>query len=199
MSLLPYRNDHIITVICALYFDGDKSFVECFHEHLPLSHNNDGSMSYEVLMPMVALVATTVSHPFVGLHKQCTNSIQLYVALFEWHSGTQQVAEFSVTTFTDIYHSNLGTLEFIQTNQQGAFHAMMANIYSWARWVCCFVTLLSWCICLAACWQSVIPQGSRLPTLTLIASMVEHLGPQFQQLRPSSVSSWPTVSDTYCA
>jgi len=115
MSSLPYHNDRIIIVIHALYFDGDKSFVECFCEYLPLSHNNDGSTSYEVPMPMVALVATTVSHPFVGLHKQCTNSIQLYVALFEWHSGTQQVAEFSVTAFTDVYHSNLGTLVTVRS------------------------------------------------------------------------------------
>jgi len=133
MSSYPYRNDRIITVIRSLYFDGDRSFVEHFRERLPLSHNNNGSMSYEVPMPMVALVATAVSHVFVSLHKQCTNSIQLYAALFEWRSGSQQVTEFSVNAFTDVYQGNLGTLEFIQVNRQGAFHVMMANIYSRAR------------------------------------------------------------------
>jgi len=133
MASYPYRNDRIITVIRALYFDGDKPFVERFCELLPFSHNPDGSTPYEVPVPMVALVATGVSHAFVCLHKQCTNSIQLYAALHEWRSGVQQVAEFSATAYGDVYVGNIGTMESIQVKRQNAFHVMMADIYSRAR------------------------------------------------------------------
>jgi hypothetical protein len=61
----PYRNNYIITVIRNLYFNGPDSFVDRFGEHFPLHHKNDGSTSYEVPVPMVALVGTGVSHAFI--------------------------------------------------------------------------------------------------------------------------------------
>lgn len=62
----PYRNDRIVKAIRGLYFTGENSFVEQFGERFPLRRNNDGSTSYEVPIPMVALVGTAVScfcHP----------------------------------------------------------------------------------------------------------------------------------------
>jgi len=136
MRSQPYCNDHVITVIRSLYFEGDDAFVKWFGELFPLRHNSDGSTSYEVPVPMVALVGMAVSHALIMSYKQCTNSIQLFAALHEWRSGMQQVVKFSANTYLDVYLGHIGTLEHIQRKRESAFHAMMSDIYSQARYVC---------------------------------------------------------------
>lgn len=58
----PYRNDRIITVIRDLYFAGGASSLAAKYAHLfPFYEGDDGRSSWEVPVPMVALVATAVS------------------------------------------------------------------------------------------------------------------------------------------
>ena len=57
MRSKPYRNEQIITAIRELYFTGGSaSFASRFKSRFP-THQG----SYEVPMPMVALVSTAVS------------------------------------------------------------------------------------------------------------------------------------------
>jgi hypothetical protein len=63
---LPYRNDRIITVIRDLYFSGGTaSFANRFKDLFPIHHGDDGKLRREVPIPMVALVATAVSHSLI--------------------------------------------------------------------------------------------------------------------------------------
>ena len=58
----PYRNDRIIKIIQDIYFGGgSKLFAARFDRHFPRFEERDGTMSREVPIPMVALVATAVS------------------------------------------------------------------------------------------------------------------------------------------
>ncbi|KAH9171759.1 hypothetical protein EDB89DRAFT_2070537 [Lactarius sanguifluus] len=70
------------------------------------------------LIPMVALAATA-----------------LYVALYEWRTGEQQIAEFSTNSYLDVYLGHVNTLELIQEKRSSAFRSMMADIYSQASTV----------------------------------------------------------------
>lgn len=60
----PYQNDHIISVIQELYFTegpgGTASFATRFKHLFPTYKGLDGTVRYEVPVPMVALMATTV-------------------------------------------------------------------------------------------------------------------------------------------
>src|ERR1700761_2134398 len=64
MRSKPYRNDRIISVIQELYFTdgpgGTASFATRFKHLFPTYQGPDGMVSYEVPVPMVALVATAV-------------------------------------------------------------------------------------------------------------------------------------------
>jgi hypothetical protein len=59
---MPYWNLRIITVIHKLYFiGGARLFAGCFKYIFPSNQGLDGMVAYEVLVPMVALVAIAVS------------------------------------------------------------------------------------------------------------------------------------------
>jgi hypothetical protein len=58
---------------------------------------------------------------------------KLYAALYEWRTGEQQVAEFSANAYLDVYIGHLNTLKHIQEHRAGAFHLMMADIYTKAK------------------------------------------------------------------
>ncbi|KAI9431989.1 hypothetical protein H4582DRAFT_2084278 [Lactarius indigo] len=112
----PYRNPRIIAVIRDLYFTGGStSFVARFHHLFPTYQGEDGVVSREVPMPMVALVATA-----------------LYATLYEWRGGEQQTAEFSANAYMDVYLTNMNTLKHILNNRERAFHIMMSDIYAQA-------------------------------------------------------------------
>ncbi len=69
MRLQPYRNDCIITVIRDMYFSGGTtSFTKCFRYLFPTYESHEGVTNYEVPIPMVALVATVVSHFFLAMY-----------------------------------------------------------------------------------------------------------------------------------
>ena len=58
---------------------------------------------------------------------------KLYVALYEWRTGEQQVAEFSANAYLDVYNGHVNTLKHIQDHRAGAFHLMMVDIYTKAK------------------------------------------------------------------
>lgn len=61
MRTRPYRNDRIIAVIRDMYFSGGAtSFARKFRYLFPTYETREGDISYEVPIPMVALVATAV-------------------------------------------------------------------------------------------------------------------------------------------
>jgi hypothetical protein len=62
MRTRPYRNKRIISIIHNLYFvGGPSSFAHRFRRQFPKHVAEDGNMTREVPIPMVALVATAVS------------------------------------------------------------------------------------------------------------------------------------------
>jgi len=54
---------------------------------------------------------------------------QLYVAIYEWRTGTHQPAEFSANAFLDVYNGHMQTFAHISENRNRAFHRMMTDIY----------------------------------------------------------------------
>ncbi|KAF8268602.1 hypothetical protein EI94DRAFT_1700100 [Lactarius quietus] len=120
MQSKPYHNDQIIAVIHDVYFtnNGGKSPFATRYKYLFQQTKDDGETTYEVPIPLVALVATA-----------------LYVTLHEWHTGNQQVMEFSMNTYLDVYQGHINTLQLIWDGQYGAFHSMMVEIYSKASCV----------------------------------------------------------------
>jgi len=65
--MLLYHNNRIITAIRELFFSGGAtSFATCYRGRFAQVHE-DSSISYEVPMPLVALVSTSVSWEFLGL------------------------------------------------------------------------------------------------------------------------------------
>ncbi|KAN0141831.1 hypothetical protein V8E53_000293 [Lactarius tabidus] len=116
MRSRPYRNDWIITVIRDLYFNGGHmSFANRYRYLFPRRELSDNVLQYEVPMPMVALVATV-----------------LYAVIYEWRMGKQQIADFSTNSYLDVYRGHIDTMKEILDKRSGAFHAMMADIYSQA-------------------------------------------------------------------
>ena len=60
---LPYRNNRIITIIRDLYFSGGtNTFASQFKDLFPIHRGINAELRREVPIPMVALVATAVSH-----------------------------------------------------------------------------------------------------------------------------------------
>jgi hypothetical protein len=57
----------------------------------------------------------------------------LYATLHEWSTGEQQVTEFSANAYLDVYNGHVNTLKHIRANREGAFHLMMADIYTQAN------------------------------------------------------------------
>ena len=69
MRSQPYRNDRIITVIQDMYFSGGiTSFAKRFRYLFPTYESREGVTNYKVPIPMVALVATAVSHFFLAMY-----------------------------------------------------------------------------------------------------------------------------------
>ena len=67
MRSKPYHNEWIIMAICELYFTGgSKSFASCFKAQFLTYQGSDGTLHYEVPMPMVALVSTAVQLDHFG-------------------------------------------------------------------------------------------------------------------------------------
>ena len=65
MRTRPYRNIRIINVIRDMFFTGGTmSFANCFRDKFPTHQGNDGVVSREVPVAMVALVATAVSDTY---------------------------------------------------------------------------------------------------------------------------------------
>jgi hypothetical protein len=63
---LPYQNDQVTRVIRDLYFTGGtNSFANQFRDLFPIHRGDNGQLSREVPIPMVALIATVVSHSVV--------------------------------------------------------------------------------------------------------------------------------------
>jgi len=63
----PYRNDQIIAAIQGLFFSGRETlFATCYRGRFMRVHE-DSSISYEVPMPLLSLVATGVSSEILGL------------------------------------------------------------------------------------------------------------------------------------
>ena len=61
----PYRNDRIITVIRDLFFSGGRASFATRYDALFTRHHGDSSVTREVPMAMVCLVATGVSFKIV--------------------------------------------------------------------------------------------------------------------------------------
>jgi len=61
MRTRPYRNDRIITVIQDLFFRGGTTSFASRFDNLFTKYHDNGSVSHEVPMAMVSLVATGVS------------------------------------------------------------------------------------------------------------------------------------------
>jgi hypothetical protein len=134
MRSRPYRNDQIIEVIRDLYFTGGStSFASRFHHLFPLFKDSDDTWRLEVPVAMVALVATAVSHLQILCNLTWNSHRQLYAALYEWRAGNKNTAEFSTTSYLDVYNGHVGTLSLIQDERNSAFHNMMAEIYAQAR------------------------------------------------------------------
>ncbi|KAF8262256.1 hypothetical protein EI94DRAFT_1603030, partial [Lactarius quietus] len=132
MHSRPYCNEHIINVIRDMYFTGGAaSFSKKFDYLFPMFEGREGEM-YEVPVPMVALVATA-----------------LYATIYEWHTGEQQIAEFSANAYLDVYHGHINTLNHIRDKRPGAFHLMMADIYVKASYISILLNIL-----VLTCWTS---------------------------------------------
>ncbi|KAN0125340.1 hypothetical protein V8E53_015597, partial [Lactarius tabidus] len=117
MCSQPYQNKCIISAIWDLYFTGGSTSFARWFLYLFLTYEYcEGQINHEVPIPMVALVATA-----------------LYAALYEWRTGVQQVAEFSANGYLDVYLGHVNTLKHIREHCAGAFHFMMANIYTKAN------------------------------------------------------------------
>ncbi|KAF8259191.1 hypothetical protein EI94DRAFT_1813767 [Lactarius quietus] len=95
MQSKPYCNDRIIAVICDVYFtsNGGKSPFATWYKYLFQQTEDDGETTYEVPIPMVALVA-----------------MALYAILHVWCTGNQEVMEFSTNTYLDVYQGHINTL-----------------------------------------------------------------------------------------
>ncbi|KAI9434267.1 hypothetical protein BJY52DRAFT_1231243 [Lactarius psammicola] len=80
---------------------GSTSFARRFQYLFPTYECREVVVNHEVPVPMVALVATA-----------------LYATIYEWHTGEQQVTEFSANVYLDVYHGNVNTLTHIRENRE---------------------------------------------------------------------------------
>ncbi|KAF8267786.1 hypothetical protein EI94DRAFT_1801196 [Lactarius quietus] len=111
---LLYRNERIIAVIRDLYFTGGSTYFASKFGHLfPVHFGDNGLLSHEVPVPMVALVVTA-----------------LYATLYEWCTGEQMTHGFSANSYMDVYAGHVNTLRHVMKNRERAFHVMMSDIYT---------------------------------------------------------------------
>ncbi|KAH9955940.1 hypothetical protein BC827DRAFT_1234822 [Russula dissimulans] len=110
----PYQNGRIIRVIRELYFARRRrsSLAACFNL-FPKTQGDDGAITYEVPVPMVALVATG-----------------LYAALSEWRNGDRKRANFSTNACSKVYQAHIRNFNYIRKRRERGFHSMMAEIYT---------------------------------------------------------------------
>jgi hypothetical protein len=112
------------------------AYAHRFDFKFPRSRGNDGVLVKELPVPMVALVATAVSA--ISTHTQGYTNLkfQLFAAIHEWSTGTYGLIYFTADKYSDVYNGHIGTLSNIMAQRPGAFHIMMAELYSLARCVC---------------------------------------------------------------
>ena len=60
---------------------------------------------------------------------------QLYAAIKDWHTGVLDPKKFTADVYLDVYNGNKFTLQTIKAQRPGAFHLMMADVYTLARYV----------------------------------------------------------------
>lgn len=130
-----YRNERIVTVMRNSFFvGGTLAYAHRYYHKFPKFRGNDGVLVCEVPAPMLALVATAVSA--THQHKHHTDlKAQLYAAIHEWRAGVHQATEFSTDAYVDAYNGHIGTLNHIKESRPGAFHTMMAHLYTLARYL----------------------------------------------------------------
>jgi hypothetical protein len=99
----------------------------------PTHQGDNGMIIPKVSIPMHALVATAVSS-LISFWPH-SDIFQLYAVILEWHTGAHQANEFSANVYMDVYQGHINTLNHIWEHCNNAFHLIMADIYSWAKWV----------------------------------------------------------------
>ena len=60
---------------------------------------------------------------------------QLYAGLYEWRTGEHKAISFSANMFLDVYLGHINTFRDIERRNAIAFHRMMSEIYTKARYV----------------------------------------------------------------
>jgi hypothetical protein len=58
---------------------------------------------------------------------------QLYAAIQEWRKGTQEVVEFSMNAYLDVYQGHVETFNFIKGRRVDTYNTILGDIYSQAR------------------------------------------------------------------
>ena len=81
-----------------------------FGPRFSIHPGSDGESRNEVPVAMVALIATAVSEV-------------LFHCVRLWY----------VNSYLDIYKGHVNMIEFVKTTHPGAFHTMMAELYTQAR------------------------------------------------------------------
>ncbi|KAH9002141.1 hypothetical protein EDB86DRAFT_3100970 [Lactarius hatsudake] len=112
---LPYRSNIITSVIRDLFFTGPVPFATQHRELFPTHPGVNGTVAYEILKSMLALVSTAY-----------------YAALHEWSSGKRQQQNFTADGSADVYWSHLTSLNSIETEHKSSYHIMMMDIYQLA-------------------------------------------------------------------
>src|SRR6266849_1506279 len=83
-----------------MYFSGGpKSFAAQFHCHFPMFEERDGTTSYEVPIPMLALAATAVSQTFLRLH------LSIMITIIALHHHLQ--VAFQLLQFNSLHCSSV--------------------------------------------------------------------------------------------
>ncbi|KAN0140200.1 hypothetical protein V8E53_002096 [Lactarius tabidus] len=114
-QLLHYTYTFLRAGNAGLVRCGTASFANKFRDLFPMHRSDNGQLSHEVPIPMVALVATA-----------------LYATRKEWHTGEHKVSEFSANAYLDVYQGHVNTFKHVLENRERAFHVMMSDIYSQA-------------------------------------------------------------------
>jgi hypothetical protein len=133
MCSQPYWNDWIIATIWNTFLAGEKSLATSFSNQFPTSEDSNGVIKLEV-PPWSLWWQQRYVKISATLHICCTNEIKLYIALYEWRSGTYHAVDFATNTFLDVYQGHLSTMAYIRENKVDAYHAMMRDIQYIRRW-----------------------------------------------------------------
>ena len=130
---LPYRNPRIIAAIQDSYFSGGSlSVAHRYSSQFPTFQRSDGVVVHEVPKAMLALAATAVS-PTADCKVYSNIFYQVYDAIYDWQTGEYMREDFSTDRMSDAYNGNLNTIRLIEESHNGAFHFMMADVFSQAR------------------------------------------------------------------